>query len=129
MSASDTITEGIRVTARSFYLADRSDPAKGHFFFAYKIQISNEGGAPAQLLSRHWIITNDNGQVEHVEGPGVVGQQPRLEPGESFEYVSACPLATSMGSMRGTYQMVRDDGTGFDAVVGAFTLATPDVFN
>lgn len=129
MNESNTVTEGIRIVARSYYIAERSEPAKGQFFFAYKINISNEGEAPAQLISRHWIITSGNGQIEHVEGPGVVGQQPRLEPGQTFEYVSACPLRTPMGSMRGTYQMLRDDGAGFDAEIGSFTLATPDLFN
>lgn len=129
MTESDTVTQGIRIVARSYYIAERSVPKQGQFFFAYKIQISNEGMVPAQLLSRHWIITDGNGQVEHVKGEGVVGQQPRLEPGQSFEYVSACPLGTPVGSMRGTYQMVRDDGSGFDAEIGAFTHSTPDLLN
>jgi ApaG protein len=129
MIESDTVTQGIRIVARSYYIAERSVPKQGQFFFAYKIQISNEGLTPAQLVSRHWIITDGNGQVEHVKGEGVVGQQPRLEPGQSFEYVSACPLGTPVGSMRGTYQMVRDDGSSFDAEIAVFTHSTPDLFN
>jgi ApaG protein len=129
MTESDTVTQGIRIVARSYYIAERSDPKQGQFYFAYKIQITNEGDAPAQLVSRHWIITDGNGQVEHVQGEGVVGEQPRLEPGQMFEYVSACPLGTPVGSMRGTYQMVRDDGSGFDAAIGAFTHSTPDLLN
>jgi len=129
MNPSDTSTAGIRIVAQSFYVAERSKPAQQQFFFAYRIQIFNTGVAPAQLLSRHWIITDGNGIVEHVEGPGVVGQTPRLEPGQEFEYVSACPLKTPIGTMRGTYRMLRDDGSEFDADVGAFTLATPDLLN
>lgn len=129
MNPSDTCTAGIRIVAQSFYVAERSKPAQQQFFFAYRIQIFNTGAAPAQLLSRHWIITDGNGIVEHVEGPGVVGQTPRLEPGQEFEYVSACPLKTPIGAMRGTYRMLRDDGSEFDAEVGAFTLATPDLLN
>lgn len=129
MTESDTVTQGIRIVARSYYIAERSAPKQGRFYFAYKIQIRNEGDTPAQLVSRHWIITDGNGQVEHVQGEGVVGEQPRLEPGQAFEYVSACPLGTPVGSMRGTYQMVRDDGAGFDAAIGAFTHSTPDLLN
>lgn len=115
-------TQGIRVAAEATYVAVESDPAAGRFFFAYRIRIENVGDRPARLVSRHWVITDEVGHVEHVRGPGVVGETPRLEPGEAFEYTSFCPLATSSGSMRGTYQMVRDDGARFDAEIPRFTL-------
>ncbi|MBP7147617.1 MAG: Co2+/Mg2+ efflux protein ApaG [Acidobacteria bacterium] len=129
MSRSEAITDGIRVEVNSFYVPERSDPPRDLYYFAYKVVISNEGGRPAQLVTRHWVITDGNGDVEHVRGPGVVGEQPRLEPGESFEYTSACPLSTSQGSMRGTYQMVRDDGEPFEAEIAPFTLALPHSLN
>ena len=126
---SEALTEGIRVTVKSRYVPERSEPAKNRYFFAYRISISNEGGAPAQLLSRHWIITDGEGEEHHVRGPGVVGEQPRLKKGESFEYTSFCPLATPVGSMRGTYQMIREDGTPFEAEIAPFTLAMPFALN
>ncbi len=126
---SDTTTEGIRVQVSSLYIAERSSPEDDYYFFAYRIRISNEGHEPAQLVSRHWIITDANGKVEEVEGPGVVGEQPRLEPGQAFEYTSACPLTTPVGSMHGSYQMIRDDGDGFDARIAPFTLAMPNALH
>jgi ApaG protein len=126
---SDTVTEGVRVRVDARYHPERSQPLRGYFFFSYTVRIGNEGAVPVQLRSRHWQITDANGTVEHVRGPGVVGEQPRLLPGEGFEYTSACPLPTSLGSMEGTYEMVRDDGSTFDAVIGAFTLADPDSLN
>ncbi len=115
-------TQGIRVSAEATYVAVESDPAAGRFFFAYRIRLENVGDRPARLVSRHWVITDEVGHVEHVRGPGVVGETPRLGPGEAFEYTSFCPLATSSGSMRGTYQMVRDDGARFDAEIPRFPL-------
>jgi ApaG protein len=126
---SDEVTEGIRVTVRAFYVAERSSPDQDHYFFAYTVRIANEGAAPAQLVSRHWIITDAQGRTEHVKGPGVVGETPRLEPGEAFEYTSYCPLTTPSGAMRGTYQMVRDDGSTFDARIGVFTLMAAPLLN
>ena len=114
-----------RVEVRSEYRPDRSAPAAQRFLFTYTVQIANQGSAPAQLVSRHWIITDAHGSVEEVRGQGVVGQQPRLAPGERFEYTSFCILRTPFGSMRGTYQMAREDGAAFDAVIAPFTLAVP----
>lgn len=129
MGSSDTITQGIRVQARSFYVSDRSSPARNHYYFAYKIRIANEGDQAAQIVARHWVISDSFGNVEHVRGPGVVGETPRLEPGEAFEYQSACPLPTSSGAMRGTYRMVRDDGTAFEAEIADFSLEMPHSLN
>ena len=127
--SSEAVTRGIRIRVRSAYVPERSQPEEGHWFFIYNVQISNEGSETAQLLSRHWIITDANGEVQEVKGPGVVGEQPSLAPGESFEYTSACPLATPFGSMRGTYQMVSGGGDHFDAEIAAFTLAEPHAVN
>lgn len=127
--SSEATTRGIRVRVRSGYVPERSDPAAGHWFFIYTVTISNEGGEVAQLVSRHWIITDANGEVEEVRGPGVVGEQPTLSPGEAFEYTSACPLRTPFGSMRGTYQMVTAGGETFDAEIAPFTLAEPYAVN
>jgi ApaG protein len=126
---SDTTTNGIRVQVEARYLPEQSSPRDNQYLFAYRIKISNEGGETAQLISRHWIITDADGHVEEVQGPGVVGEQPVLGPGGSFEYTSFCPLRTSVGTMHGTYQMVRANGDGFDAVISPFTLATPNALN
>jgi ApaG protein len=126
---SDTTTKGIRVQVEARYLAEQSSPRDNHYLFAYRIRILNQGAETAQLVSRRWIITDADGHVEHVQGPGVVGEQPVLEPGSSFEYTSFCPLRTSVGTMQGTYQMVTSNGDGFDAVIGPFTLATPHALN
>lgn len=98
-------------------------------FFVYHITVENRSSHPVRLISRHWVITNGHGDVEEVEGPGVVGVQPTIKPGEGFQYTSACPLDTPVGSMRGTYQMVRDDGTKFDAEIESFTLVAPNSLN
>jgi ApaG protein len=124
-SSSDAVTNNIRVEVDSQYSTDKSQPFQNQWFFHYTVRISNEGDETVQLLSRHWIITDGTGQVEEIRGPGVVGEQPVLSPGESFEYTSGCPLKTSTGSMRGTYQMVTEDGTHFDVEIGQFTLAEP----
>jgi ApaG protein len=126
---SDTTTRGIRVQVQSRYLADQSNPRDGQYLFAYHIKISNEGSARAQLVSRKWTINDADGHIEHVHGPGVVGEQPVLDPGDVFEYTSFCPLRTTVGSMQGTYQMVRPDGEEFDAVIAPFTLAIPNALN
>jgi ApaG protein len=122
---SDTNTQGVRVQVHARYSPDHSQPERSHWFFLYTITISNEGSAPVQLLSRHWIITDGTGHVEEVRGPGVVGEQPELDPGEEFEYTSGCPLSTPFGSMEGTFQMIRPDRTTFDARVARFELREP----
>ncbi len=126
---SEPTSHGIRVSATSFYIAERSAPAEGRYFFGYKVMISNEGETSAQLLSRHWIISDADGRIEEVRGPGVIGETPRLAPGDAFEYTSFCPLRTQMGSMRGSYLMVRDDGGEFEAEIPIFTLAVPYALN
>lgn len=119
---SSATTRGVRVEVQSAYIPERSQPDRGVFFFAYHIRITNEGEETVQLLSRHWIITNGNGKIEEVKGPGVVGEQPVLETGESFEYSSFCPLNTSSGTMQGTYQMSTEDGETFEAQIAPFLL-------
>ena len=126
---SDTTTDGIRIQVKSFYLADRSAPREGQFYFAYTIRITNVGVETAQLLMRHWIITDAEGEVQEVRGEGVVGKQPVLEPGMSFEYTSYCPLKTNVGTMHGSYTMARPDGQLFDATIAPFTLAVPNALN
>ena len=126
---SETVTRGIRVKVESEFVPERSDPHNGEFFFAYHVTIENHGSEPVRLLSRHWIITDGMGKEEQVRGPGVVGKQPRLAPGERFQYSSACPLSTQIGSMHGSYQMVTDAGENFDAEIAPFTLAIPGALN
>ncbi|HXZ86042.1 MAG TPA: Co2+/Mg2+ efflux protein ApaG [Myxococcota bacterium] len=125
LSDSEAVTRGIRVAVRSRYVPERSRPLMNEFFFAYTIRISNEGGERVQLLSRAWLIEDAEGRIEEVRGPGVVGEQPVLAPGEAFEYTSACPLGTPFGSMRGSYQMVTEGGERFDAQIARFQLAEP----
>jgi ApaG protein len=126
---SEALTRGIRIRVRSSYVAERSDPERGQWFFVYNVEIANLGTETAQLISRHWIITDGNGAVQEVRGPGVVGKQPTLEPGQSFEYTSACPLETPFGTMHGTYQMMTRGGDSFDAEIAPFTLAQPHALN
>lgn len=126
---SDTTTRGIRIEVESMYVEERSEPQSSFYFFAYHVRISNEGDVITQLLSREWIITDSDGNEERVQGPGVVGEQPVLAPGESFEYTSFCPLRTSMGSMHGAYTMRTVNGDTFDARIAPFTLAVPGVVN
>jgi ApaG protein len=126
---SDTTTRGIRIQVESAYVPDRSSPKEGSYFFVYHVRISNVGSETAQLISREWIITDAEGEVERVKGPGVVGEQPVLAPGGGFEYTSFCPLKTSVGSMHGSYQMVTGDGEKFDALISPFTLAVPNAVN
>jgi ApaG protein len=120
---------GIVVTVRTAYLADRSSPSESRFAFAYTVTIRNEGAEPAQLRSRHWIITDGNGEQQEVRGDGVVGEQPLIAPGQSFEYTSWCMLRTRSGSMRGSYQMVRPSGERFDAEIPAFWLGAERMLN
>ena len=119
----------ISVSPRALYIAEQSDADAGRYAFAYTITITNTGAVPARLLSRHWIITDANNLVQEVKGQGVVGAQPKLKPGESFEYTSSSMLATPVGTMRGSYQMVADDGTRFDASIPEFTLSVPRVLH
>ena len=119
----------ITVVPKATYVADQSDPSKDQYVFAYTITISNTGSVPAQLISRHWIITDANGKVLEVKGLGVVGQQPLLKPGESFEYTSGTHLETAVGTMHGTYQMIAEDGQQFDAPIPSFTLSVPRILH
>jgi ApaG protein len=126
---SDTTTRGIRIQVRSEFLPERSSPREGQYLFQYHVRISNVGSEPAQLVSREWVVTNAEGDVERYSGPGVVGEQPVLPPGAAFEYTSFCPLKTAVGSMQGTYQMVTGSGDRFDAIISPFTLAVPHALN
>ena len=119
----------VSVSASTQYIADQSDEAKDRFVFSYTITIRNSGTLPAQLISRHWIITDSHNQVQEVRGLGVVGAQPLLKPGEKFEYTSGTALATPVGTMSGSYQMVAEDGTQFDAPIPEFTLSVPRVLH
>ena len=107
------------------YLPQHSMPSERRYVFAYQVNIANEGDVSARLMTRHWIITDGLGEIEQVQGPGVVGEQPHLEPGQQFQYTSGCVLKTPRGTMHGTYQMVRDDGDGFDAEIAPFVLSAP----
>ena len=125
MNTSEATTRGVKVEVESRYISEKSNPMRKRWFFAYDIRITNLGDDVVQLLHRHWIIPDANGQVEEVKGPGVVGNQPILAPGESFEYTSFCPLTTPFGTMEGSYQMVTDGGTGFHAEIAQFALSEP----
>lgn len=129
LSVSVAITNGIRVTVSTQYIPAQSVPMKKRYVFAYTVRIGNEGSEAAQLHTRHWIITDANGKVEEVRGAGVVGKYPVLKPGEHFEYTSGCVLETPRGSMHGSYQMRRSDGSYFDAEIAPFTLAMPYSLN
>jgi len=126
---STALTEGIRVSVRSQYVAEQSAPLSQRYVFSYTVRIANEGLEPAQLRTRHWVITDGAGKIEEVRGPGVVGQTPYLRPGEQFEYSSGCVLQTPRGEMHGAYQMHRPDGRMFDALIAPFLLALPHSLN
>jgi ApaG protein len=119
----------ISVTSRTAFIPDQSDLESERYVFAYTITITNTGSVPAQLVSRHWIITDSNNQVQEVRGLGVVGEQPTLRPNESFQYTSGTAIATPVGTMRGSYQMVAQDGVQFDAPIPEFTLSMPRVLH
>jgi ApaG protein len=119
----------ITVVPRAAYLAEQSDPSRNQYVFAYTITITNTGTVTASLVSRHWIITDADHKVQEVKGMGVVGKQPTLKPGESFEYSSGASIATAVGTMRGSYQMVAEDGRHFDATIPPFTLSVPRVLH
>lgn len=123
------ITYNIKVSVDTAYLESQSDTSEERYVFAYTVTIQNEGEIPAKLLARHWIITDSNGKTQEVKGDGVVGEQPHLRPGEGFQYTSGTMLETPVGTMQGTYQMVADDGTEFDAEIEVFTLAAPRVLH
>ncbi len=125
MTTSEAVTRGIKVSVRARYSDQNSDPKGRRWVFLYTINIQNESSVRVQLLERHWIITDANGEVEEVKGPGVVGKQPILEPGQSFEYTSACPLETQFGSMHGTYQMLGPDNETFEVEIKGFALRLP----
>lgn len=120
---SDTTTEGIRIRVGAAYSLENSEPKVGLYYFIYRVIITNESEAPARLTARYWRICDANHEVEEVQGEGVVGEQPRIPPGESFEYMSGCPLATPWGTMEGYYVMEREDGSTFQARIGRFLLA------
>jgi ApaG protein len=126
---SDATTRGVRVQVEGLYVPERSSPREQSYFFAYHVRISNVGSETVQLLSREWTITDAEGEVERVAGPGVVGEQPLLGPGRSFEYTSFCPLKTSVGAMFGAYHMVTSEGEKFEAAIAPFTLAVPNSVN
>jgi ApaG protein len=125
MFTSEAVTRGVRVRVQSEYSPERSQPGRNQWFFLYTVAIVNEGTETIQLISRHWLITDGSGHIEEVRGPGVIGKQPTLAPGQSFEYTSGCAISTAFGVMEGTYQMVTADGESFDAKIAPFTLSGP----
>jgi ApaG protein len=125
--ASEAVTRGIRVRVVPQFDPQRSQPARGKWFFLYRVTIRNESSETVQLLTRHWVITDGAGRAEEVRGPGVVGEQPVLAPGEAFEYTSGCPLSMDVGKMEGSYQMVTEDGDLFDVTIAPFTLCEAEV--
>lgn len=128
-TTSTSITDGIRVSVTSRYIPEQSVPRLKRFVWAYTIRIVNESASPAKLVSRHWVIVDATQKVEEVRGPGVVGETPRLEPGQTFQYTSGCVLQTSRGTMRGEYQMVRDDGAELEVEIAPFALELPPTLN
>jgi len=127
---SDSIPEyDTRVEVQTSYISDQSEPDEQRFVFSYTITIENHGGIPAKLLTRHWYITDADGNVQEVEGDGVVGEQPHLKPGDGFRYTSGTILKTPVGSMHGIYHMLADDGTEFDAPIPPFTLSVPNTLH
>ncbi|MBI4126023.1 MAG: Co2+/Mg2+ efflux protein ApaG [Deltaproteobacteria bacterium] len=119
---STAVTRGIKVEVQSRFAPERTEPAKGAYCFVYQVRLTNESSETVQLMSRYWVITDANGRIEEVQGAGVVGEQPVLEPGESYDYSSFCPLDTTEGVMQGAYQMVTADGEQFDVVIAPFAL-------
>ncbi len=123
----DPSSPPIRIQVQTAYLVEQSDPSERRYVFSYTITIRNEGDVPAKLMTRHWVITDANGKVQEVRGDGVVGEQPHLKPGQGFRYSSGAVLETPVGVMQGSYQMVTDEGTQFDAPITAFRLAMPGI--
>lgn len=126
---SSATTRGVRVDVQAHFLAEQSDPDAQQWVFAYRVTIHNDRDDTVQLLTRHWRITNGRGQVQEVEGPGVVGRQPMMRPGEGFQYVSGCPLDTPIGTMEGRYTLVSHGGETFDVDIAPFVLADPLAVN
>ena len=122
-------TQGVIVSVESFYIEEHSDPENENYVFAYRVHLKNQSTQTVQLISRHWIITDSNGKTSEVKGPGVVGEQPILKPGEEHEYMSGSQLKSPIGTMHGTYQMQIQEGGAFDAEIPCFTLAVPGVIN
>lgn len=129
LAVSQATTSGVRVSVSTQYVSGQSNPTAKRYVYAYTVRIDNTGTEVVQLRTRHWVITDGDGKVEEVRGPGVIGQQPVLHPGEHFEYTSGCVLKTPRGEMHGTYQMHRADGTVFDAIIAPFALALPYSLN
>jgi len=119
----------IEVSVQPAYIAEQSDPQNEHYVFSYTVTIRNTGSRPAKLLSRHWIITDGNGEIQEVKGDGVIGKQPYLKPGDEFRYTSGTFMNTAFGTMHGSYQMITDDGEKFDAEIPAFQLAAPNALH
>jgi ApaG protein len=125
----NTSTSNVTVSAESVYLAEQSDEDQSRYMFAYTVKITNHGSVAVRLISRHWLITDSNERVQEVRGDGVVGEQPNLKPGATYEYTSSAAIDTPVGTMRGSYQMLAEDGTRFDAVIPEFTLSIPRVLH
>jgi ApaG protein len=123
------VTEDIKIEVEPQYIPDQSDPTQAYYFFSYRVRITNQSSTTVKLISRHWIITDGFGQIEEVEGPGVVGKQPTLKAGESFEYSSFCPLATPTGTMQGSYHMTNLAGREFEVSIPLFILSEPNQFH
>ena len=122
-------THKIHVEVSPAYIKEQSDPSNNHYVFSYTVTIRNDGDQPARLLTRHWVITDGDGQVQEVRGEGVIGEQPHLQPGEGFQYTSGTFMNTPVGTMQGSYQMITDDGKQFDAEIPSFTLSVPNVLH
>jgi ApaG protein len=129
VSSSEAVTRGVRVRVHARFSPEHADRRSRKWYFLYTIRITNEADQAVQLLNRHWTITNATGDVQEVRGPGVIGKQPTLLPGESFEYTSGCPLGTPFGSMHGTYEMVAEDGEEFLVQIAPFALRESEVFH
>lgn len=126
---SSSTTRGVRVDVASQFMPEHSSPKDDFYLFIYTVRIANTGDCPVRLLNRHWIILDKWGETQEVRGPGVVGEQPHLKPGEVFEYTSSCPLKTDSGTMHGSYEMIDDDGQTFEAVIALFHLGDPGVMH
>lgn len=122
-------TYNIQIDVEPAYIAEQSDPTNDNYVFSYTVTIKNLGDIPAKLLTRHWIITDGDGQVQEVKGDGVIGEQPHIQPGEGFQYTSGTFMNTPVGTMSGSYQMIADDGVHFDAEIPSFTLSIPNILH